>query len=100
MSDMASLGTIEVGMLRETFPEWCIFSTSGTWWATRGGLQIWTGPRSLLLRVISATDLTALAERLCLQEWLDGLDDEALAGVYRQALASSTTAYGRCFPVP
>jgi hypothetical protein len=66
------LGTIEVGMLRETFPKWCIFGASGAWWATRGDLQVWSGPRSLLLRVISATDLTALAERLCLQEWLDG----------------------------
>ena len=89
MGEMAGLGTIEVGMLRETFPEWCIFSTNGAWWATRDGLQVWTGPRSLLLRVISATDLTALAERLCLQEWLDGLDEEALAAMYRGALMST-----------
>jgi hypothetical protein len=43
----------------------------------------------LLLRFISATDLTALTERLCLQEWLDGLDDEALTAVYRGTAGSA-----------
>jgi len=83
MDDVASLGGITVEMLREVFYEWQIFEQGGTWWATRGGLQVWVGPRSLLLRVITATDLIALAERLCLQEWLDGLDDDALTAIYR-----------------
>ena len=88
-SDVASLGEITADMLRATFPRWRIFSASGAWWATRGGIQEWGGPQSLLLRVISATDLTALAERLCVQEWLDGLDAEALAAVYRGSLIGS-----------
>ena len=83
MNDVATLGEITAEGLRETFPRWRIFSTAGVWWAMRGGLQERYGPRSLLLRAISANDLTVLAERLCLQEWLDGLDDEALAAVYR-----------------
>jgi len=66
------------------------FEQDGTWWATRGGLQVWDGPRSLLLRVITASDLTALADRLCVQEWLDNLDDEALAAVYRGDVLEST----------
>ena len=42
-----------------------------------------TGPRSLLLRTLTAPDLMTLADRLCTQEWLDGLDDSALEAVYR-----------------
>lgn len=81
--DTASLGAIEAAMLRQTFPQWWIFQNSGTWWAMRGGLQVWDGPRALLLRVITAPDLTVLADRLCLQEWIDRLDDDALEAVYR-----------------
>ena len=79
-------GMLSVEGLREVFPQWRIFRAGGTWWAMRGGLQEWDGPRSLLLRVISAAGLLELAERLCLQEWLDGLDSEALAAVYAGAL--------------
>ena len=63
-----------------------IFQSGGVWWATRGGMQDWAGPRSLLLRTLGAGDLTALTEKLCLQEWLDGLDAEALKAVYRGTL--------------
>ena len=80
---LTSLGEITVEMLRQTFPEWRIFHSGGTWWAIRGGLQTWDGPRSLLLRSLSAPDLVALGDRLCAQAWLQGLDDEELAEVYR-----------------
>jgi hypothetical protein len=80
---LTSLGEITVEMLGQTFPEWRIFHSGGTWWAIRGGLQTWDGPRSLLLRSLNAPDLVALADRLCAQAWLDDLDDEELAEVYR-----------------
>jgi hypothetical protein len=89
MGDVAILGTLTVGMLRETFPEWRVFEQGGVWWAIRGGIQVWDGPRSLLLRSHTASDLTVLAERLCVQEWLDGLDAEALAAVYRGSQVGS-----------
>jgi hypothetical protein len=91
MSDVASFGEITVEMLMQTFPQWRIFRAGGAWWAARAGLQCWTGPESLLLRVISAADLIALAERLCVQSWLDGLDDKALAAVYEGSLLGSAS---------
>jgi hypothetical protein len=85
MRSAASFGTLTPEGLRETFPQWRIFQLSSgvSWWATREGVQKWDGPESLLQRVIIAPDLTALAERLCLQEYLDGLSPEELAAVYR-----------------
>ena len=79
----AGHGDITVQGLRATFPEWRIFRSGDRWWAMRGGLVRWEGPESLLRRVITAPDLTGLAQRLCLQEQLDGLDAAALAAVYR-----------------
>jgi hypothetical protein len=38
------------------------------------------------MRVLGARDLYALAQKLCLQEWLDGLDDAALEAVYQGTL--------------
>jgi hypothetical protein len=81
--DVADLGEITPETLKKTFPQWRVFRSGGAWWATRGGMQQWSGPESLLLRVITAPNLIALAERLCLQEWLDGLDPDELASVYR-----------------
>lgn len=89
MGDVASVGEITVEMVRQTFRQWRVFEQGGTWWATRGGLQVWDGPQALLLRVITAPDLTALADRLCLQEWLDDLDDEALEAVYQGEVMES-----------
>jgi len=51
--------------------------------------------RSLLLRCITAVDLTGLAEKLCLQERLDRLDPQELAAVYEDKTlprASQVTA--------
>ena len=90
MGEVASVGQITVEMITRTFRQWWVFEQDGMWWATRGGLQVWDGPRSLLLRVITAPDLTALADRLCAQEWLDGLDDEALEAVYHGNVLEST----------
>lgn len=80
---MADFGEITVGMLRATFPQWRIVGACGLWWAMRDGLVWLEGPKSLLLRVISAPDLTGLGEKLCLQEYLDRLDSQQLAAVYR-----------------
>jgi hypothetical protein len=35
------------------------------------------------MRVLGASDLIALAEKLCIQERLDGLDADALAAAYQ-----------------
>jgi hypothetical protein len=48
--DFPSLGEVTAEMLRQTFPEWRIFRSGDTWWAIRGGIQTWDGPRSLLLQ--------------------------------------------------
>lgn len=88
--DIATLGEIRPEVVRAAFPAWRIFSTGGTWWATRGGPQAWTGPESLLMRVLGAADLTGLAERLCLQDWLDRLDPVALEAVYRGTMPENT----------
>ena len=87
--NVASLGEITAEALRQTFPNWRIFPGDGVWWAVRGGWQAWEGPKSLLLCALTAPDLTMLAERLCLQEWLESLDEEALAAVYQGALAGN-----------
>lgn len=75
-------GEITVQALRESFPQWRIFWQAGQWWALRGGPVRLDGPESLLLRCITAVDLTGLAEKLCLQERLDRLDPQELAAVY------------------
>jgi hypothetical protein len=82
--DVISLGLVTAEMLRDTFTQWRIFSQFGAWWATREGDEKLTGPKSLLRRVIVAADLAALADKLCLQEWLDGLDPVALEAVWRE----------------
>ena len=79
----AIVGEITVQVLRESFPQWRIFSHSGAWWAVRGGPVRLDGPESLLRRAITARDLAGLAEKLCLQERLDRLDPQELAAVHR-----------------
>ena len=90
---MAGLAELTVGVLRAVFPHWLIFGESGKWWAARGGLVAWDGPRSLIQHVHTAPHLVALAERLCLQEYLDSLDPDELAAVWRDmALPAAGTA--------
>ena len=87
MPDVAGPAEITAGGLRETFPQWRIFPGDGSWRAIRGGIEKWDGPESLLLRALTAPDLDTLAERLCIQDWLDSLNAGELAKVYRAALA-------------
>ncbi len=89
--DTGHFGEITSDMLSHAFPQWRVFEQDGARWATRSGLQEWTGPQSLIQRVLIAADLAALAEKLCLQEYLDGLDPEELAAVYRDMLLPGTT---------
>jgi hypothetical protein len=70
---------------------WQIFHDDGIWWATRGGLEERDGPRSLIRRVHASADLTVLADKLCAQDWLDQLDDDALAAVYHGSPPEPTT---------
>jgi hypothetical protein len=87
-------GEITVGMLRATFPQWRILGACGLWWAMRDGLVWLDGRKSLLLRLISAPDTAALAEKLCLQEYLDRLDPQELAAVYRDVALPMPGAAG------
>ena len=92
--DVFSLGAITPESLRATFAQWRIFEERGSWWAMRGGPEWPVGPRTLLLRVIRARDLSVLAERLCLQEYLDRLDPQELAAVYRNMTLPTPEAAG------
>jgi hypothetical protein len=79
----AADGEITVQALRMAFPEWRIFQQYGGWWALRGGPVRLDGPESLLLRAVTARGLTAMTEKLCVQDHLDRLDPQELAAVYR-----------------
>ncbi len=80
---VAVLTGITVEELRAVFPRWRVFGRSGICWAVRGGLVAWDGPRSLIQHVHTAPDPIALAEKLCLQEYLDRLDSQELEAVWR-----------------
>ena len=82
--DITVIGEITAEMLRDSFPQWHVFSQFGAWWATREGSQRFTGPQSLIRCVLVAEALSALGDKLCLQEWLDGLDALALDQVWRE----------------
>ena len=79
-----SPGEITLEMLRATFSLWRIAGHPVGWWAMRQGTASLDGPRSLIQHVHVAPDLTGLAEKLCLQEHLDGLDPQELAAVWRE----------------
>ena len=85
MRDILDLGSIDVTALRRTFPQWRITGAQGCWFAMRGGLEMRAGPRSLLRCSLDAPTLVALAEKLCLQEYLDGLDEDELEDVWQRA---------------
>jgi hypothetical protein len=90
--ELAGMYYIDTGTLRVAFPDWRIFhDTAGTWWALRAGLERQQGPESLLSRTLRAASPSALAEELCLQEWLDELDGEELAAVYRDMALPGAT---------
>lgn len=88
--EVASLGELTLEVLQREFPGWRIFRVSADeWWATRGGEQLWNGPASLLKRALGAADIEKLAERLCLQEWLDSLGPGQLEAVYKDLQESA-----------
>lgn len=77
----SALARLDLDMLRAVFLAWRIGGSPGYWFAARGGIDAPGGPRSLLRRYLSASTLPELAERLCLQEYLDGLSDQELEDV-------------------
>jgi hypothetical protein len=83
---MADAGNRELDLdsVRATFPGWRIGGAPGNWYAFRGGLAALDGPWSLLRRHLRADTLMALAEQLCLQEYLDSLSDQELAEVWQR----------------
>jgi hypothetical protein len=81
---VSGLREITSEMLRATFPGWRIARHPLGWWAMREGTERFDGSRSLIQHVHVAADLTSLAEKLCLQEHLDGLSAEELAAVWRE----------------
>lgn len=89
MAPAGANGEVMLEELRGMFPRWQIFAAEGSWWAVRGGSQQFTGPESLLLRALKAPDLDGLANRLCLQEWLDGLDAAGLEAVWKATFECS-----------
>ena len=82
---------LDLDVIRASFPDWRLSGALGHWFAVRGGIETASGPRSLLRRCLSASTLGALADKLCLQAFLDGLSDEALATVWQQAQLPSTS---------
>ena len=93
MRDVACLGEITPEGLRATCAQWRIARHPSGWWAMREGIAGLDGSRLLIQHVHVAPDLKGLAERLCLQEYLDGLTPDELAAVWR-AMALPTTEAG------
>lgn len=87
MTSLIGIAMLDAEAVGAAFPEWRIFQVPDAWWAARGGLQQWSGPASLLARVLSAGTLNALAEKLSLQAYLDQLSPDELAAAYRDGLA-------------
>jgi hypothetical protein len=81
--DAGSSGEITAQELRAVFPQWRIFRAAGAWRAIREGTAKFDGPKALIQHVHTAPDLITLADKLCLQEHLDGLNPEELAEVWR-----------------
>ena len=81
---------LDLDILRAAFPSWRIGGSLGFWYALRGGAIVAAGPRSLLRCYLSAGTLFALAEKLCLQDHLDGLSDQELADVWQRACLPPT----------
>jgi hypothetical protein len=74
--------SLDLDMLRAVFPAWRIGGSPGYWFAARGGIDAPGGPRSLLRPYLNAGTLLELAELLCLQEFLDALNDQELEAVW------------------
>lgn len=84
LDDAAPVEAVDLESLHAACPSWRIAGSSGNWHAFRGGISMLDGPWSLLRRHLRADTLLALAERLCLQDYLDGLSYQELAEVWQQ----------------
>jgi hypothetical protein len=83
MSD-ASIEELDLDSVRRAFPGWHIGRSCGSWYAFRGGAVALNGPWSLLRCYLHAGTLPALAEQLSLQDYLDALSEQELAGVWQR----------------
>lgn len=86
-----TVGQLDLESLGASFPNWRLGRASGNWVAVRGGLEAASVPRSLLRRHLSANTLEALAEKLCLQDYLDSLNDKELAEVWQRVKLPHST---------
>ena len=75
---------LDLEVVRVTFPNWRVYHISGIWHAFRSGVAMQDGPRSLLRCHLHAATLLDLAERLCMQSYLDDLSDQELAEVWQR----------------
>ena len=89
-----SPGEITAQDLRAVFPRWRIFHAAGAWRAIREGTAKFDGPPALIQHVHAAPDLITLADKLCLQEHLDGLAPGELAEVWREMALPVAEAAG------
>jgi len=84
LSAVVPADALDLESLRAACPGWRIGGSSGNWHAFRSGVSVLDGPWSLLRRHLHADTLLALAERLCLQGYLDGLSEQELAEVWQR----------------
>lgn len=84
--DAASPGELTAEGLRETFSNWQIFPRDRSRRAVRGGTEKTGRPRIPPAAGTHRPGLTALAERLCIQDWLNSLNADELAEAYRSAI--------------
>ena len=94
LSDAAA-DVMDLESVHATFPDWRVYHVSGNWHAFRGGISMLDGPWSLLRRHLHAVTLPGLAERLCLQSYLDGLSDQELAEVWQPSEVAGARRTGR-----
>jgi hypothetical protein len=90
-SEPVASGQLDLDSLRAAFPNWHLGGAPGYWFAVRGGVEVAGGPRSLLRCCLSADTLEALADKLCLQVYLDGLSDQELEGVWQHVKLPHST---------
>jgi hypothetical protein len=84
LSAVAPAEALDLESLRVACPSWRVGGSSGNWHAFRSGISMMDGPWSLLRCHLHADTLLGLAERLCLQEYLDGLSEQELAEVWQR----------------
>jgi len=83
--DLACLGEITPQALAAAFPPWRTPVRAGDAWITmRSGTQEHWGPGSLRRVSLSALTLAGLAEQLEVQSYLDRLDPDELAAIWRE----------------